>query len=118
MAISPSPSLPSPLPASPAVTPPPSTPGPPASPSTPSPIASIAPSPGGSGPTAGRLALLAPCPGRPDCYVYTVRAGDNLTSIGLFFGVPFDTILRLNPWIRDPTTIHEGDRIVLTTPTR
>jgi hypothetical protein len=75
-------------------------------------------SPAGSGPTADRLALLQPCPDRTDCYIYTVRAGDNLTSIGLFFGVPFDTILRLNPWIRDPATIHKGDRVVITTPTR
>jgi hypothetical protein len=50
--------------------------------------------------------------------VYTVRSGDNLTSIGLYFGVPFDTILRLNPWIRDPATIHAGERVVMPPPTR
>lgn len=83
-----------------------------------SPTPTPASSPAGGGPTADRLALLQPCPGRPDCYIYVVRAGDNLTSIGLFFGVPFDTLLRLNPWIHDPTTIHKGEQIILTTPTR
>lgn len=69
-------------------------------------------------PTSDRYALLEPCPDRPDCYIYTVRAGDNLTSIGLYFGVPFDTVLRLNPWIKNPAIIRKGDRIVLPPPTR
>ncbi len=90
-------------------------PSPSAGPSSPS---SAAGSPTPTGATADRLALLQACPDRPDCYVYIVRTGDNLTSIGLYFGVPFDTLLRLNPWIGDPATIHKGDRIILTTPTR
>jgi hypothetical protein len=115
-----------PTPTGPSPTPSPAGSTPPASalPASPSPPPSLRPSatPGtstpGSGATADRLALLRPCPDRADCYVYVVRAGDNLTSIGLYFGVPFDTILRLNPWIRDPANIHKGDQIVITTPTR
>ncbi len=88
---------------------------------SPTPTASAGPSPiFTSTPiaTSDRYALLAPCPDKPDCYIYTVRQGDNLTSIGLYFGVPFQTILQLNPWITDPTTIRQGDRIVLPPPTR
>jgi LysM domain len=114
-ASTPAPSLASATPASPAASAPAASAPAASAPAASAPAASA---PAASGATADRLALLEPCPGRPDCYVYTVRPGDNLTSIGLFFGVPFDTILRLNPWIGDPTTIHKGDRIVLTTPTR
>jgi LysM repeat protein len=88
---------------------------------TPTAAPSLEPSPATSpspGPTSDRYALLVACPGKPDCFTYTVRAGDNLTSIGLYFGVPFDTILRLNPWILDPSTIHRGQVIVLPPPTR
>ena len=63
-----------------------------------------------------RLALLEPCPDTPDCYLYTVQTNDRLAKIAVRFGVPFDTILELNPWITDPNVIHPGDEITLPPP--
>jgi len=69
-------------------------------------------------PSPGRLALLRACPGRLDCYLYVVRTGDTLSRIATFFGVPADTILRLNPAITDPSIVVRGSTIVIPTPTR
>jgi hypothetical protein len=32
--------------------------------------------------------------------------------------VPYDTVLRMNPQITDPTAIHAGDKLKLPPPTR
>jgi hypothetical protein len=82
---------------------------------TSTPASTPAPTPA---PTSDRYALLEPCPSTPDCYIYTVRAGDNLQSIASYFGVPYETVLELNPAITDPTTIQPGDKITLSSPTR
>ncbi len=77
---------------------------------------SASPSPQPS-PTSDRYALLEPCPDRPDCYIYTVRQGDNLWSIGNYFGVPLATIYDLNPWART-TGLRPGQKLILPPPTR
>ncbi|MEO8462628.1 MAG: LysM domain-containing protein, partial [Chloroflexota bacterium] len=83
--------------------------------SLPSPSPSLAPTPL---PSSDRYLVLTPCPSKPDCYLYTVKRGDSLQRIARYFGVPYDTVLAMNPSITDPSTIHPGDVLELPPPTR
>ena len=68
-------------------------------------------------PSSDRYAVLSPCPSTPDCWIYTVRAGDNLVSIAHWFGVPLDTVYAMNPWART-TGLRAGQELRLPPPTR
>lgn len=68
-------------------------------------------------PTSGRYALLDPCPNRPNCWIYTIRSGDNLYSIANYFGHTLETIYRLNPWTRT-TPLKAGQQLILPPPNR
>lgn len=68
-------------------------------------------------PSSDRFALLDPCPDEPDCWIYTVREGDNLVSIARYFGVPFETVTERNPWT-ETTPLVAGQELRLPPPTR
>jgi LysM repeat protein len=68
-------------------------------------------------PTSDRFALLDPCPDTPNCYVYTIRAGDNLYSIANYFGVSLQRVYQLNPWTRT-SSLRPGRELILPKPTR
>ena len=97
---------------SPAPTPSPS-PTPSLSP-TAKPIAKPTPKPAA---TSDRYALLRPCPDTPRCWIYRVRAGDNLYSIANYFGVSIDSIYARNPWTRTQG-LRAGQELRLPPPTR
>jgi LysM repeat protein len=67
--------------------------------------------------TSDRFAVLTPCAGQSNCYVYVIRAGDNLYSIAHWFGVSLDSIYALNPWLRT-TPLRAGEELRIPTPTR
>lgn len=84
-----------------------------------------APSPGQSSganaaqtPSPGRLALVTPCPGEPDCYLYELRSGDNLTSVATYFGISSEELLERNPSITNPSAVRAGQVIRIPTPRR
>jgi hypothetical protein len=69
-------------------------------------------------PTSSRYALLTPCPDRKGCWVYTVRAGDNLFSIAHYFGQPLSTIYAWNPQYASGTRLRAGEQVRMPPPTR
>lgn len=96
---------------------------------TPSPTPTVGPTPtptsaptppltASPAPSSDRYAVLKACPGRANCWIYTVRSGDNLRSIANYFGIPYPTVLDMNPRITNPTTIRAGDEIRMPPPTR
>lgn len=100
---------------------PPIGPSPSSADATPSPtvVPTSSPTPAATGtpaPSSDRYALLVKCPSTPDCWVYTIRAGDNLRSIANFFGVSYGRMLEMNPNLRRP--IRAGDKLRIPTPTR
>jgi len=123
----------SPLPSPTATIAPTATPSPTASPSPspepsqpPSPSPSVSPPPTATPPpatpkptpaaTSDRYAVLTKCTSTPDCWIYVIRAGDNLQSIAHWFGVSYDRMIAMNPNLRIP--IHPGDKLRIPTPTR
>ena len=81
---------------------------------TPAPSPSKSPSPK---PTSDRYALLVACPNVPDCWIYTVRGGDNLYSIANYFGVKLAKVYAMNSGLKD-TGLHAGMKLRLPPPTR
>jgi len=71
-----------------------------------------------STPTSDRYALLKPCPDRDGCWIYTVRSGDNLTSIANYFGVKLATIYAWNPTYANGGRLRAGAGIRMPPPTR
>lgn len=85
-------------------------------PATPAPAAAPA---GAAAPAVmDRYALLRQCPGIPGCWLYVVRAGDNLWSIARWFGVPFEAVIARNPQVTDPSLLVAGQQLSLPAPTR
>ena len=90
----------------------------------PSPTTTAAPTPTPTRPaatptpaaTSDRFALLTKCPSTPDCWIYVIRAGDNLRSIANYFGVSYSRMVAMNPSLATP--IHAGDKLRIPTPTR
>jgi LysM repeat protein len=68
-------------------------------------------------PSSSRYALLTACPGKPDCWIYVVRGGDNLFSIAKYFGVSLDVVEARNPWTKT-TALVAGQKLQLPPPTR
>ena len=67
--------------------------------------------------SSDRYALLEPCGDEPDCWIYTVRQGDNLVSIARYFGVPLDVVREQNPWT-ETTPLVAGQELRLPPPRR
>jgi hypothetical protein len=89
---------------------------------TPSPAPTVKPTPSPTPrttakPKSDRYKLLTACPDQGDCWIYTVRSGDNLYSIANYFGHPLSTIYAWNPQYPDKR-LRVGDEIRMPPPTR
>jgi LysM repeat protein len=59
--------------------------------------------------------LCVPCNGKDSCKcraVYTVKRGDNLTRIAMWYGTTVKALVRCNH-IRNPNLIYRGQRICI-----
>jgi hypothetical protein len=99
--------------ATPTIAPPTASPSPPAATPVPTPRPTPRPTPP---PTSDRYAVLVRCPGVSDCWIYTIRSGDNLHSIANWFGVSYSRMLAMNPGLTRP--IRAGEKLRIPTPTR
>ena len=70
-----------------------------------------------AGPTSARFALLTACPNTSNCWIYTIRRGDNLYSIARYFGVSLDSIYQRNSWVKT-SGLRAGRELRIPTPTR
>jgi LysM repeat protein len=61
--------------------------------------------------------LLDPCPDRRNCWIYTVRSGDNIYSIANYFGHSEQTLYNWNPGL-EGTALKAGRQIRMPPPTR
>ncbi len=68
-------------------------------------------------PSSDRYQLLRACSGASNCWMYTVRRGDNLFSIARYFGVSQNSIYARNPWLRS-SGLRAGQELRLPPPTR
>jgi hypothetical protein len=84
----------------------------PSAPATPPPAPTATPLP-----SSDRYALLESCGDEPDCWIYTVRQGDNLVSIARYFGVTLEVVRERNPWT-ESTPLVAGQELRLPPPTR
>ncbi len=66
---------------------------------------------------SNRYDVLRACPSTPNCWIYTVRSGDNLYSIANWFGISLDSIYARNPWTRTQH-LRAGQELRLPPPTR
>ncbi len=67
-------------------------------------------------PTSDRYAVLRACPDTPRCWIYRVRAGDNIYSIANWFGISEASIYDRNPFVRNG--LRPGQDLRLPPPTR
>ena len=68
-------------------------------------------------PSSDRYRLLVRCPDRNKCWIYLVRGGDNLYSIGNYFGHSLAVLYDWNPQYPDKR-LRAGDQIRMPPPTR
>lgn len=76
-----------------------------ATPSASPPGPSAAPTPV---PSSDPLTALPGCPDHPGCYLYTVKRGDTLSTIGDHWLISVSLLEFLNPQVTDPSTIVVG----------